>query len=198
MKPKTALKKLALLLDESSFTSQDAHLCGVSSATLTYYVKQNAIQRIARGVYRGINASTSDDFRWADLIEATQRVKGGVVCLTSALTLYELTEEIPMQHWIAISNATRCRTTLDIKVVRMRNLILGKTTIQIGAIKLSIFDKERTIVDAFRYLSCETALKALKMALTKKGTEKIDLEKIQRYAKTLRVKIEPYLIAMTI
>ncbi len=59
------------------------------------------------------------------------------------------------------------------KVVRMRNLTLGKTTIKIGNITLPIFDRERTIVDAFRYLGRETALKALKVALTKKGPEKM-------------------------
>ena len=84
------------------------------------------------------------------------------------------------------------------KVVRMRNLTLGKTTTKIGNVTLPIFDRERTLVDAFRYLGRETALKALKAALAKKGAEKIDIEKIRKYAKILRVKIEPYLIAMTL
>ncbi|OGT64074.1 MAG: hypothetical protein A3J38_00505 [Gammaproteobacteria bacterium RIFCSPHIGHO2_12_FULL_45_9] len=84
------------------------------------------------------------------------------------------------------------------KVVRMRNLTLGKTTIKIGNVTLPIFDRERTIVDAFRYLGRETALKALKIALAKRGAEKVDIEKIRKYAKILRVKIEPYLIAMTV
>ena len=84
------------------------------------------------------------------------------------------------------------------KVVRMRNLTLGKTTIKIGNVTLAIFDRERTLVDAFRYLGRETALKALKSALLKKGVEKIDIEKIRTYAKILRVKIEPYLIAITL
>lgn len=83
------------------------------------------------------------------------------------------------------------------KIVRMRNLSLGKTKIKIGNVTLAIFNRERTIVDAFRYLSRETALKALKIALTKKGSDKIDIEKIRKYARKLRVKIEPFLIAMT-
>ncbi len=44
---------------------------------------------------------------------------------------------------------------------------------------LPIYDRERTVIDAFRYLGRETALKALKMALTKKGAEKIDIEKLE-------------------
>ena len=198
MKPKDALEKLKPLLDAPSFTSEEARLHGVSSSTLAYYVKQNELIRIGHGIYRGANAPTIDDFRWEDLVEAMQRVKEGVICLTSALSLYHLTQEMPSQHWIAIRNETVHRATLTTKVVRMRNLTLGKTTIKIGNVTLPIFDRERTILDAFRYLGREAALKALKVALTKKGSEKINIEKIRQYAKKLRIKIEPFLIAMTL
>lgn len=198
MKPKNALNKLKPLLHASSFTSEEARFRGVSSSTLAYYVKQNELTRIGHGVYRGANAPIADDFRWVDLIEAMQRAKEGVICLTSALSLYHLTEEMPSQHWIAIRNETVHRAMPNTNVVRMRNLTLGRTTIKVGNITLPIFDRERTIVDAFRYLGRETALKALKIALTKKGTEKVDIEKIRRYAKKLRIKIEPFLIAMTL
>jgi predicted transcriptional regulator of viral defense system len=198
MKPKNALNKLKPLLHASSFTSEEARLRGVSSSTLAYYVKQNELIRIGHGIYRGTNAPVGDDFRWEDLIEAMQRVKEGVICLTSALSLYHLTEEMPSQHWIAIRNETVHRAMPSTKVVRMRNLTLGKTSVKVGNVTLPIFDRERTIVDAFRYLGRETALKALKIALTKRGSEKVDIEKIRQYAKKLRIKIEPFLIAMTL
>jgi predicted transcriptional regulator of viral defense system len=198
MKPKNALEKLKPLLQAPSFTSRDARLCGVSSATLAYYVKQNELKRIGHGTYRGIDAPMGNDFRWDDLVEAMQRVKDGVICLTSALFLYHLTEEMPSQHWLAIRHGTLHRAMPPTKVVRMRNLELGKTTIKIGKVTLPIFDRERTIVDAFRYLGRETALKALKTALTKKGVERVDIEKIRKYAKKLRITIEPFLIAMTL
>jgi predicted transcriptional regulator of viral defense system len=199
MKPKNALEKLRPLLHLPSFTSQDAYLLGVTAATLAYYVKQKELIRIGHGVYRGTNALIVSDFRWEDLVEAMQRVRKGVVCLTSALSLYHLTEEIPSQHWIAIRNDTLHRGAMPTtKIIRMRNLELGKTTIKIGKIILPIFDRERTIVDSFRYLGRETALKALKMALKKRGTEKIDIEKIRKYAKQLRIKIEPFLMVMTL
>lgn len=198
MRPKNALYKLKPLLQRPSFTSREACLRGVSASTLAYYVKKNELTRIGHGIYRGTRAHVNDDFRWDDLIEAIQRVKEGVICLTSALALYDLTEELPTQHWIAIRNETVHRTLPTTKVVRMRNLTLGRTTIKVGNITLPIFDRERTIVDAFRYLGRETALKALKMALLKKGREKVDIEKIRKYAKKLRVKIEPFLIAMTL
>src|SRR4029078_10642332 len=148
MKPKNALEKLKSLLSAPCFTSREARLRGVSSSTLAYHVKQNELTRIGHGVYRGANAPTPTDFRWEDLIEAMQRVKNGVICLTSALSLYHLTEEMPSQHWIAIRHETLHRAMPTTKVVRMRNLTLGKTTIKIGNVTLPIFDRERTLVDA--------------------------------------------------
>lgn len=198
MKPKNALNKLKPLLHSSSFTSEEARLRGVSSSTLAYYVKQKELTRIGHGIYRGANAPVSDDFRWEELIEAMQRVKEGIICLTSALSLYHLSEEMPSQHWIAIRNDTVHRAMPDTKVVRMRNITLGKTTIKVGNVTLPIFDRERTIVDAFRYLGRETALKALKIALAERSAKKINIEKIRQYAKKLRIKIEPFLIAMTL
>ncbi len=198
MKPRNALIKLAPLLRAQSFTSKEARLCGVSSSTLSYYVKQDVLKHIGHGIYRNATAPVADDFRQEDLIEAMQKVKGGVICLISALSLYHLTEEMPSQHWIAIRNQTVHRTTSITKIVRMRNLTLGRATINIGNNKLSIFNRERTIIDAFRYLGRETALKALKIALTKRGSEKINIKKMREYSKTLRVNVEPFLLAMTL
>lgn len=197
MRPKRAIKELEPLLKSPSFTSKEARLRGVSSATLAHYVKQGEIQRIGHGVYRGVGAPVVEDFRWEDLAEAVQRTKDGVVCLTSALALYDLTEEIPRQHWIAIRNETLHRASSSTKIVRMRNTTLGRTALKLGKVQIPIFDRERTIVDAFRYLSKEIAIKALKIAFTKKGDEKVDPEKLRKYAKGLRVKIEPYILAVT-
>jgi predicted transcriptional regulator of viral defense system len=68
------------------------------------------------------------------------------------LAVYGLTEEIPRLHWIAVDHSTRHRADSSVKVVRMQNLMLGQTTIELGNVQLPIFDRERTIVDAFRAL----------------------------------------------
>lgn len=198
MRPRTALQQLGPLLHVPSFTSREAARLGVHPSTLAHYVKRGELERLARGVYRSTSAPSIEDFRWEDLATAARSVKDGVICLTSALALYGLTEEIPRQHWIAIRNTTRHRTGPSIRVVRMRNLDLGRTEIDMNGLHLPIFDRERTILDAFRYLGRETAIKALRSALTaKKREERIDTEKVRKYAKRLRVQIEPYLLAVT-
>ncbi|MFA6118634.1 MAG: hypothetical protein WCT85_01680 [Parachlamydiales bacterium] len=64
-----------------------------------------------------------------------------------------------------------------------------------GSIYLKIFDRERTIIDSFRYLSEEIAIKALKAYLNSK--EKPNFKKPLKYAKILRVNIKTYILAYT-
>jgi len=195
MKPRASLEKLKSLLLLPKFTSREALALGVSTATLSYYIKTGGLVRIGHGIYRGAHAPVVDDFRWEDLIETMQKTKNGVICLVSALSLYGLTEEIPREHWIAVPHETRHRAKGLTKVIRMRNTSLGKTTFKIGATAIPIFDRERTIVDAFRYLSREVALKA---AIAQPKQSRIDREKLRKYAKKLRVKIDPYLLALSL
>lgn len=116
--------------------------------------------------------------------------------MTSALAVYDLTEEIPRQHWIGIRHGTSVQIDPLIKIIRFRDLNLGKTQIELEGTVVPIFDRERTIVDAFRLLSRETAIKALKMALAEGGKNRIDLRKLEVYAKKLHVEIAPYLMSI--
>lgn len=198
MKPKIALEKLKNLLSAPNFTSKEAKLCGISPATLAYYVNAGDIERLGRGIYRGSKAHSIINFQWEDLIILIRSIEDGVICLTTALALYHLTDEIPRQHWIAIKNTTRYQADASVKVVRMRNLMLGRTVIDIDGTTVPIFDRERTILDSFRYLSKETALKALRFGLQSGHRKKIDIEKLRSYAKKMRINIDPYLLAMTL
>jgi predicted transcriptional regulator of viral defense system len=200
MRPKTLLKQLGVLLNQPTFTAKEAARIGVPAAALAHYAKRGDIERIARGVYRAPNAPTTTDFRWEDLFNAVRSVRDGVVCLISALAIYDITEVLPKQHWIAVRNTTRHRAGSQINVVRMRNMTLGRTEITIGGMKLPIFDRERTIVDAFRLLDRETAVKALKAGLeAPKKADRIDTKKLMDYAKALRVpEMYDTLMAVTI
>lgn len=197
MKTSQILRVLDPLLKRPYFTSKEAKKLGVPSSALGYYVKTGRLKRISRGVYQSTDFKGSVSFRWGDLIEAVYSISGGTVCLVSALAIYELTEEMPRQHWIAISNTTTAKESSHIKIMRFRNVRLGKTEINLKGVKVPIFDRERCIIDAFRLLSREVAIKALKAGLKLPKGEKIDSVKLQEYAKKLRVNIAPYLITVT-
>lgn len=198
MKKPDKLKKITSNTRKTKlFDTKVARKLNVSNASMAYYAKKGDLERIGRGLYKIKNTSLISDFQWEDLVLASVKVKGGVVCLISALALYEITEEIPRAHWIAIPNTSRHRGDDSIRIFRFRNMKLGKTVYDFGEFKLPIFDRERTIIDAFRLLDKEVAIKALRMGLRKKGEARLDLEKLKEYAKVLRVKIEPYILAET-
>lgn len=196
MRPQAHLQSLTPLLKQPSFTSKEAKLLGVSAAALAHYIKAGKIKRIRRGVYQATDYQNFEAFRWEDLIEAVRSINGGIICLISALAVYDLTEEIPRQHWIGIRHGTSVRGNRLIKIVRFRDIDLGKTEIELEGILVPIFDRERTLIDAFRLLSRETAIKALKIALSHGGKNRIDLRKLEAYAKKLHVDIAPYLMSI--
>ena len=197
MKQIKEFNKLSPLLQKPLFRSSEARNAGVSSSLLNYYVKKNLIVRLDRGVYKGSDTVLDVDFRYEDLVLTVKSIPEGIVCLVSALDIYDLTDEIPRRHSIAVPNTMRAPVRNNVRILRMRNTTLGLTEINIGSEKVRIFDRERTLVDSFRYLGMETAIKALKTAISKKGEEKIDLKTLREYAARLRVNIDPYLIAIT-
>lgn len=195
-KKKPIFTKLAPLMAQPYFTAQQAKQIGVAPALLAYYSNTGLIKRVQRGVYQSPATSTLVSVQWGDLLQAMQGIPQGVVCLHTALSIYGYSEEKNRQYWIAIPHSTSVKTNKLIKVVRLRNISLGKTSIMLDGVSIAIFDRERTLIDAFRQLGIETAIKALKIAITKKGNEKLDLIKLQQYAKKSHVNIEPYLLAI--
>lgn len=195
----TSFNLIHSLLNKPSFNALEVKKLGISPAHLGYYIKKGLIKRLSRGIYQSAEYQGSpENFIWEDLIETVNSIPGGVICLISALAIYEITEEIPREHWVGVSHATSIDRGSRVRIVRFRNMELGQTVFNLGGVEIPIFDSERTIIDSFRFLSRETAIKALKMALSQKGTQKLNLKKLQAYAKTLRFNITPYLMtAMT-
>ena len=192
----THINRIKPLLERSLFTAADARSLGCTSALLGYYLKKGLIESIDRGVYRGTHTAIDVDVQYEDLILAAKSIPAGIICLISALSLYGYTEEIPRAYWIAVNHDQWPPKRKGVKIVRMRNTELGLSTMKIGSETVTIFDRERTIIDAFRYLGKETAIKALKAALSSGRNNKVDSNTLRRYAKALRVAIDPYLLAV--
>jgi predicted transcriptional regulator of viral defense system len=188
--------ELIALLEKPVFTAAEARSLGISPSRLSYYVKINLIERVAHGVYRGVNAEVDADFQWEELIVTANSVPNGVVCLISALAIYEMTDEIPRKIWLAIPHATSVPKRENTKFIRMRDTETGSTKYMIGNEQIQIFSRERTIIDAFRYLSKEIAIKALKEGVTNEE-QKLDLKLLSEYGQKFRLNITPYVLAIT-
>lgn len=190
-------QNLSSLLRKPLFTAKDAHKNGIPTRMLSYFCEKGMIERVGRGIYRMIDASSGVDVKLEDLVLTAASISQAVICLISALCYYDLTDQIMREYWIAVPNSSKSPKRPHTRIVRMRNVSLGLTSIKIGKYKIRIFDRERTIVDAFRYLSHEIAIKALQMYLKPSANQKPDLPKLSRYAKALRINITPYILALT-
>ena len=190
-------KRLKKLLKKPLFHASEARDVGVHPGLLSYYIKQGLIEKIGRGVYRNPSIEPNIDFKWEDLFVTIKSVPNGVICLISALDIYDMTDEIPRVHWIAIPHATTAPKRSKTRFIRTRDIELGRTEIKIGNEKIPIFDPERTIVDSFRYLDIEVAIKALKAGLKGRSGNKLNLKKLQAYARKRKVNLTPYILTAT-
>jgi len=188
---------LAPLLKEAIFKASDARLRGIPSRMLAHFCKKGLIERIGRGLYRVVEASSGIALDFEELVLIASSIPRGVVCLISALSYYGLTDQITREYWIAVPNTDKKPKRLHVRIVRMRNMSLGLTSAKIGKYKVKIFDRERTVVDSFRHLSDEIAIKALQSYLKSSSGHKPDLPKLSKYAKALRININPYIMALT-
>jgi predicted transcriptional regulator of viral defense system len=188
---------IKLLKKHSTFTAKQARACGVHPSLLAYYVKLGTLERVSRGVYRNPAVDSKIPTPWEDLVATVQSISEGVVCLISALNIYEMTDEFPRQHWIAVPTGhwpTRRKYT---RIVRMSDTMLGKKRMKMGLTSIWIFDKERTVIDSFRLLPREVAIKALKHYLKETDDHKPNFKKLSRYSEKLRYDISPYVEALT-
>lgn len=185
------------LSKKAVFSSAEGREAGIPPRMLAYFCQKGEIEKVGHGMYKIKNLDFDSAFEWEDLAITALSITSGVICLISALCYYDLTDEIMREFWIAVPHATTSPSRENARIIRMRNMTFGQITVKIGSWQIKIFDRERTIVDSFRYLDKETALKALQ-AYLKAGKEKPDIDKLLRYAKKLRVDLTPYISAFTL
>lgn len=153
---------------------------------------KDKLEHVARGVYITKDENENIPFEFSDLFYNTLSIKHGVIFGLSALSYYNLTDEIPRKFYIAIPSQNKPSKNENIRFYRLKNHSVGIEQIKIAEnIFVNIYSKEKTIVDSFKFFSLETSIKALKRYFT--NNQNPDINKIIEYAKLLKVKIEPYL-----
>ncbi len=173
------------------FSIEEAENAGISRRMISHYADNGVIERLERGLYRFKQSKADIDIKWFDLAIAAKSVKDGVICLATALVFYGLSDDFLNEYWIAIPQKRSRKSNDKFRFVRMREIELGVKKIKLSGIEVQIFDPERTIIDCFRLLDLETAIKALKAYLS--GSKvKLNLRKLKEYSKKLRQDISPY------
>ena len=124
------------LLKKALVSSKDFRENGHPPGLLRYYEKKGILKRVGRGLYLNIKNPPHIDFKWEDLVYAVLSIPNGVITGISALDIYDLTDEIPREHWIAVPHGTSLGSRPIVRVIHTRNHDIGLSSIKLGDVSV--------------------------------------------------------------
>ncbi len=140
------------------------------------------IERVGWGLYRLADAEPTERYSVASVCA---RVPNSIVCLLSALQIYEIGTQLPRQVWIAIPHKARPPRLEDasVRLIRFSGAAwtYGVMVTKFEDVPARITSPARTIVDCFRFerlVGREAALEALQDALQDKKVTTEDLDRV--------------------
>ncbi len=186
---------------------------GITSATISRMEKKGMIRQISRGLYQLPDAPLDANH---SLAEVAKLVPNGVICLRSALSFHELTDDVSAHVWVAIGFKDR-RPQVANPLIRVERFApkMFKTESEseierhdIEGVSVPIYAPAKTISDLFysafkqqrRFgsnTSLAQAIQGMKEALR---LRKATPAEIAHYAVQAGIweKVQPYLEALTV
>ena len=168
--------------------SADFVEAGIRAVDVVNLCNAGYLDRVRHGYYQMAEQSeATEEYLLATLIPE------GVVCVESALFHYGYSDFAPRKWSIAVPRSVS-RAKLDVDALPLQTYYvqkdlyeLGKTADQFNGIELSVYDRERTICDCFKYRS-RLDNELFSKALTAYANDpKKNLTNLSVYAKKLRV-----------
>ena len=185
---KQTLSKQVIIEKGGIAKTSDFVAAGIPAVDVVNLCNTGYLERIRHGYYQLADGDTSSE----EQLLATLIPKA-IICVESALFHYGYSDFAPRKWSIAVPRSMS-RTKLDIDALALQTYYvqpeiyeLGKTTADFNGIILSIYDRERTICDCFKYrsrLDNEIFNKALNAYV---NDPQKDLKTLSGYAKKLRV-----------
>jgi predicted transcriptional regulator of viral defense system len=164
----------------------DLSRLGLSRHGLYAMVRAGELEQIAPGYYLRPGELDDTIATWASI---SLRKPSATICLLSALSLHELTDEIPRATDIALPRGERTLTTRFTPIrwhsFDRATFELGRTEHRLPGAELSIglYSPERTIIDTFRLrheVGTDVANEALKRWLRRRGNAPANLLDLAR------------------
>lgn len=142
---------------------------GIPYHRLRQLERDEAVERVGWGLYRLADAEPTEGYSMAFVCA---RVPNAIVCLLSALQVYEIGTQLPHQVWIAIPYKAKppVLTNVAIRLIRFSGAAwtYGVQETKFEGVPARITSPARTVVDCFRFqrlIGREAALEALREAL---------------------------------
>ena len=172
---------------------------GISRKTLYKMLEQEIIIKLERGLYSLANGPHLGN---PDIITVSIKIPNGIICLVSALSIHNLTTQIPHAIDVGIYFKSRISKIVSppVRIFRFsgKAFIDGIDTKKMDGKKINIFNKEKTICDCFKFrdrIGVDIAKEALKTYIE---TGKYSVEKLLMYAEICKVStiVKSYLEAL--
>ena len=147
--------------------------------------KNGELTRIKRGVY------ATDDHLASQMLDVEKVVPGGVLCLYSAWSHYQLTTQVPQEYCLAIKRGRKI-TLPDYPPITLYHwsdtaFNLGITNTEIEGFNVRIYDVEKCVCDAVKYrnkIGIDVCTEIIKEYLKRRDR---NVSKLMKYASQLRV-----------
>ena len=172
---------------------------GIHPSTLYTMRDAGSLEVVSRGVYR---LAGSKPLGNPDLVTVATRVRGGVICLISALAFHEITTQIPHEVHVALQRGAQ-EPRLDhppIKTYRFTRqaFTTGVGTHELDGVSVRIYSPEKTLTDCFKFrnkVGLDTAVEAVRFYRERRS---VNVDALMRYAAICRVEkvMRPYLEAI--
>ena len=175
--------QLFKMLEENDFvTFEEAIDLGVSKLVLSRLVAQGTLYRPSRKIYTTKLDWLTDPIR--KYAPACTLYPDAIICGISALTFHELTDEEEHKVWLAFPRTHRV-VNREFRIIYPSGpaYSLGVEKHRAADRQVRIYDCEKSVVDAFKYLPIDVAHKALRGYLRRRDK---DLDKLSRYGRQLR------------
>ena len=172
---------------------------GVRPAVLTALWRRGRLLRLKAGLYQ-LPEMLADEH--AAIVQAALAVPRGVICLTSALEVYGLTDANPEQVFVALPQGSWVPKVSEppIQVVRYarRLFLMGREEQRIGGHTVTVYSREKTVCDCFRlpeWVGLDLSLAALRKYLRSSDS---DVSALLAMAEQCRVRrrLLPYVEAL--
>ena len=196
---KTADEKVISLIQDNGglARTRDFLAGGIHPRDLYRMRDEGVLECISRGLYQIAGQIPAEP----DLATICRKIPEGVICLISALSIHEITTEIPRCVHVSLKRGSE-KPRIDYPPVQYfwmsgTAFIEGVERKKIGGTEVPVYCVEKTLADCFKYrnkIGMDVVLEALKFY---RERCRFDGNKIMHYAKVCRVDriMRPYLEA---
>lgn len=198
---RSPLKRLqALAHDREAVRTSEIVAAGLSNQAITRLVRQGALEKVGRGLYRLQDGPISEHH---SLIHAIKGAPRAVIVLLSALRFHEIGTQSPFQVWLQLplNSPTPKIESPPVRIIRTSVDALfevGVASYPVGGEEIRITTPARTVADCFKHRSkvgLDVCVEALRETLRDRKARIAEIDEMARLLRVEKV-MRPYLEAM--